>query len=275
MTNATSAAATAPGASDLTALCATLAAAFSLPASEAPRLAEALKQAPRPSVIWLSMQECTGCAEALTRSYMPALEDLIFDFISLDYQHTLQAASGEAAELAREHAMQEHYGRYLWWWTVPYRLGIPAIRPSPVSAICNSSKKSPKERQPYCAWAHAQPMAACRPNSQSDRCGCYRRPRKGQAGYQHPRLSTNSRGHHWRDCLLSSVRHRAGTGQSRAAESLLRRIYPSTLLPAPILRTGPVRREFRRRGSAQGLVPLQARLKGPSTYNACSTLKWN
>jgi hydrogenase small subunit len=41
------------------------------------------------------------------------VESLIFDAISLDYHHTLQAAAGSAAEEAREHAMKEFYGKYL------------------------------------------------------------------------------------------------------------------------------------------------------------------
>ena len=27
--------------------------------------------------------------------------------------------------------------------------------------------------------------------------------------------------------------------------------------------------------NAQGLLPLQGRLQGPTTYNACSTVRWN
>jgi hydrogenase small subunit len=33
--------------------------------------------------------------------------------------------------------------------------------------------------------------------------------------------------------------------------------------------------EHRRRGRAQGLLPLQGGLQGPTTYNACSTVRWN
>ncbi len=93
--------------------CAATAAALALPPSQASAIAAALGQAKRPSVIWLSFQECTGCTESLSRSHSPTLEGLIFDFISLDYHHTLQAASGEAAEAARESAMREFYGDYL------------------------------------------------------------------------------------------------------------------------------------------------------------------
>lgn len=93
--------------------CASMASLMALPPSMAAEIADKLYQARRPSVIYLSFQECTGCLETLTRSHSPALESLIFSGISLDYQHTLQAASGSAAEEARERAMKENYGKYL------------------------------------------------------------------------------------------------------------------------------------------------------------------
>jgi len=93
--------------------CATTASLMALPPSMIPRIAKALETARRPSVIWLSFQECTGCTESLTRSHAPTVEGLIFDAISLDYHHTLQAAAGEGAEAAREEAMKENHGAYI------------------------------------------------------------------------------------------------------------------------------------------------------------------
>jgi len=93
--------------------CAATASLMALPPSAGKLIAAALEQVRRPSVIWLSFQECTGCTESLTRSHAPSIESLIFDVISLDYNHTLQAASGEAAEAAREAAMEENKGKYL------------------------------------------------------------------------------------------------------------------------------------------------------------------
>jgi len=93
--------------------CATTASLMALPPSMVPAIAAALEQARRPSVIWLSFQECTGCTESLTRSHSPTVEGLILGQISLDYHHTLQAAAGSAAEHAREAAMKENYGKYL------------------------------------------------------------------------------------------------------------------------------------------------------------------
>ncbi|MFC1674075.1 hydrogenase small subunit, partial [Pseudomonadota bacterium] len=93
--------------------CAGLTSLMALPPSMIPRVAHALETAPRPSVIWLSFQECTGCTESITRSHSPTIEELIFNAVSLDYHHTLQAAAGHQAEAAREQAMKDQWGKYI------------------------------------------------------------------------------------------------------------------------------------------------------------------
>ncbi|MGD8576470.1 MAG: hydrogenase small subunit [Thiohalophilus sp.] len=93
--------------------CAATASMLALSPNMAGAIADALGKARRPSVIWLSFQECTGCTESLTRSHSPSIENLILNAISLDYHHTLQAASGTAAEQAREQAMHDNEGKYL------------------------------------------------------------------------------------------------------------------------------------------------------------------
>ncbi len=79
--------------------CTATASAMALPPWMGPAMAEQLRNAPRPSVVYLSFQECTGCLETLTRSFVPTIESLIFDTISLDYNDTLMVASGEAADV--------------------------------------------------------------------------------------------------------------------------------------------------------------------------------
>ena len=86
---------------------------MALPPAMIPKVAAALENAKRPSVIWLPFQECTGCTESLTRSHAPSLEGLIFDTISLDYQETIMAAAGHQAEEALAEAMQLNMGKYL------------------------------------------------------------------------------------------------------------------------------------------------------------------
>jgi len=67
----------------------------------------------RPSVIWLHMQDCTGCSETLLRTSAPDVADLILNVISLDYHETLMAASGKQAEAALKQAMEENAGKYV------------------------------------------------------------------------------------------------------------------------------------------------------------------
>lgn len=93
--------------------CASLASLFALPANAADELVTRLQATRRQPVIWLSCQECTGCTESLTRSAAPSLESLLFNFISLDYHHTLMAAAGTAAEAARRQTLEQDHGRFL------------------------------------------------------------------------------------------------------------------------------------------------------------------
>jgi hydrogenase small subunit len=67
----------------------------------------------RPSVIWLHMQECTGCTETLLRPVAPDLATLLFDVISLDYHETVMAAAGSDAEAALRDAMKENDGKFV------------------------------------------------------------------------------------------------------------------------------------------------------------------
>ena len=90
-----------------------LASLMALPPTASRLMAEALANAPRQPVIWLSFQECTGCTESLTRSFSPSLEDMIFDLISLDYHETLMAAAGHQAEEAMEASRQANKGKYV------------------------------------------------------------------------------------------------------------------------------------------------------------------
>lgn len=86
---------------------------LALPPSLASVMAENLAKAKRQSVIWLSFQECTGCLETLLRSSAPTIDALIFDFISLDYQESLMASAGAAAERTLRQAVAANQGEYL------------------------------------------------------------------------------------------------------------------------------------------------------------------
>jgi hydrogenase small subunit len=93
--------------------CSIAAAAVGLPASAGLKMAQAVQEGRRPSVIWLHFQECTGCTESLLRTTHPGIDELILDLISLDYHETLLAPSGFAAEEARRMAMDENDGQFI------------------------------------------------------------------------------------------------------------------------------------------------------------------
>src|SRR3954462_11753433 len=76
-------------------------------------VAAELGKARRPSVIWLHMQECTGCTETLLRTSQPDLADLILNVISLDYHETVMAAAGAAAPAALRDAMNANDGKFI------------------------------------------------------------------------------------------------------------------------------------------------------------------
>jgi hydrogenase small subunit len=84
-----------------------------LGASAGARMARALAAVKRPSVIWIQLQECTGCVESVLRTSSPTIGDLVLDTVSLDYSHTLMAAAGRQAEEALHAAMRENAGKYL------------------------------------------------------------------------------------------------------------------------------------------------------------------
>lgn len=124
--------------------CAATASSLALSGEAARAFAQALGSAPRPSVIWLSFQQCTGCSESLLRSSSRPLtllgtptvssgtvEGLILDAISLDYHESLQVGAGHQAEAALQAAMLQNNGRYVlivdgsiptadkeWWMTI-------------------------------------------------------------------------------------------------------------------------------------------------------------
>ena len=85
---------------DFVRLCTLAAASIGLGPLAAQRFLEAAARGLKPSVIWLQFQECTGCTESLLRTAHPAVDDLIFDLISLDYHETLFASAGHQAHAA-------------------------------------------------------------------------------------------------------------------------------------------------------------------------------
>ncbi len=98
---------------DFLAFCGQIATVLGLGSLAAPKVAAALQAQRRPTVIWLQLQECTGCVESVLRTAEPTIGDLVLDLVSLDYQHTLMAGAGHAVEEALTQSMSRNSGQYI------------------------------------------------------------------------------------------------------------------------------------------------------------------
>ena len=98
---------------DFLKFCTAATAAMGLDATMVPRVVAAMETKPRIPVIWLHGLECTCCSESFIRSSHPVAQDIVLNMISLDYDDTLQAAAGFQVEEIRKRIIKEHPGQYI------------------------------------------------------------------------------------------------------------------------------------------------------------------
>ncbi|MDR1529228.1 MAG: hydrogenase small subunit [Burkholderiales bacterium] len=93
--------------------CSLTAASLGLSEVGAQEIAQALQTKERVPVIWLHGLECTCCTEAFIRSSHPLAKDVVLSMISLDYDDTIMAAAGHQAEEHLERTIEKYKGRYI------------------------------------------------------------------------------------------------------------------------------------------------------------------
>ena len=93
--------------------CTTTAASLGLAPTMVPQLVAAMEKKPRLPIIWLHGLECTCCSESFIRSSHPIAQDVILNLVSLDYDDTIQVAAGFQVEEARKKTMKEFKGNYI------------------------------------------------------------------------------------------------------------------------------------------------------------------
>ena len=256
--------------------CATTASMMALPPGMAPAIAAALEKARRPSVIWLSFQECTGCTESLTRSASPSVETLILDLISLDYHHTLQAASGDAAEKAREQAMHDNDGNYLLIVDGSIPMKDPAF--STIAGIDNLTMlKDTAKGAPAvvavgtCAAYGGLPGANPNPTGAVAVSEIVKdKPVMNVPGCPPiPAVITGVLAHF---LTLGKLPELDAVGRPKAfyGETIHDRCYRR-----PFYDKGLFAKTFDDEGARKGWCLFELGCKGPIAYNACATTKWN
>ena len=93
--------------------CSLTAASLGLGPTVASKIAYALDTKPRVPVIWLHGLECTCCSESFIRSAHPLAKDVVLSMISLDYDDTIMAASGHQAEAILAETREKYKGKYI------------------------------------------------------------------------------------------------------------------------------------------------------------------
>jgi hydrogenase small subunit len=257
--------------------CTATASAMALPPWMGVAMAEQLRQAPRPSVIYLSFQECTGCFESLTCSFSPTIESLMFDVISLDYDDTLMAAAGTQAESALAAAMKANFGHYVLvvdgavptgggggYCTAGGRSAAEILREAAAGAaaiICvgtcssfggiQAASPNPTGAWPVSAIVTGTPIinvSGCPPI---------------------PEVITGT--------LLQFV----STGKLPDLDAHLRPkvFFGNTIhdrcYRRPFYDEGKFAKTFDDHGARSGWCLYELGCKGPTTYNACASVKWN
>ncbi len=250
---------------------------MALPPTAVAALAEGLAAARRQSIIWLSFQECTGCTESFTRSFSPTLESLIFDLISLDYHHTLQAASGVAAEQARRAAMAENKGKYV----VVVDGAVPVADGGVYSTIAGVSNLDMlRETVGDCAAVVAVGTCAAFggiPKASPNPTGAVAiselvtdKPVINIPGC--PPIAEAMTGTLAYLVSFGAPPELDGNGRPKAfyGETIHDRCYRR-----PFYERGLFADAFDDEGARAGYCLYKVGCKGPITYNSCATLKWN
>src|SRR5450755_742157 len=257
--------------------CTAMASVLALPPLAGRAMAQQLRAARRPSVIYLSFQECTGCLESLTRSFSPSIENLIFDVISLDYDDTLMAAAGGQAEAARDKAMKDNYGKYVLvidgsvptgangaYCTSGGRSAVDILREAAKGAAaivcvgtCSAFGGIPfADPNPTDAW----PVTAIVPDKPIiNVSGCPPIP----------------------EVITGTLLQFVTTGrvpdldEHRRPKVFFGNTIHDRCYRRPFYDEGKFAKSFDDEGARNGWCLYELGCKGPTTYNACATIKWN
>ncbi len=261
--------------------CASLATLMAMPPTMAAEMAEKLAKVRRQSVIWLPFQECTGCTESITRSHSPTLESLIFNAISLDYQMTIMAPAGEAAERSLDQAMQENDGKYLVIVDGSIPLGNPGYGTHGGHSFVDHLQRAAKGAAAIIAVgtcasfggipkANPNPTGAVSVGYLMDQGKIARKPLINISGC--PPIPVVMTGVIAQILTLGTIPELDQHGRPKVffGDTIHDRCYRR-----PFYDQGKFAKSFDDEGARNGWCLYELGCKGPTTYNACATAKWD
>mgnify|MGYP001331287569 CR=1 FL=1 len=240
-------------------------------------VAQALTNKARLPVIWLELQDCAGCSEALTRSQSPTLGDLVLSKITVEYHETLSAAAGFQVEEAKQAAMEKYAGQYVLvvegsislkddgvYCTIGGKSSLALLEEAAAGAAAIIATGN-------CATFGGLPKANPNPTGAVSVMDVI----KGKPIVNIPGCPAIP------EVFTGTLAHFLVFGSLPELDHLLRPkvFYGNTVhdrcLRRPFYEAGKFASSFDDEGAREGWCLYKLGCKGPTTYNACASMKWS
>jgi hydrogenase small subunit len=234
--------------------CSLTATSLGLGPAFAPQIAHAMETKPRTPVLWLHGLECTCCSESFIRSAHPLAKDVVLSMLSLDYDDTLMAAAGHQAEAALAEIRKKYKGNY-----ILAVEGNPPLNEDGMYCIHGGRpfvevlKETAADAKAIISWG------ACA----SWGCVQAAKPNPTQATPVHKVIT---------DKPIIKVPELDCQGRPKMFYS--QRIHDKCYR-RPHFDAGQFVENWDDDGARRGYCLYKMGCKGPTTYNACSTTRWN
>ncbi|MCL5979142.1 hydrogenase small subunit [Acidithiobacillus sulfuriphilus] len=257
--------------------CSLTAAALGLGPDYVGQIAYAMETKPRIPVLWMHGLECTCCSESFIRSGHPLAKDVILKMISLDYDDTLMASAGYQAEAILDEIPRKYPGEY-----ILAVEGNPPLNEDGMYCIVGGKpfveklKSVAANAKAVIAWgacaswgcvqaAHPNPTAATpidkvitdKPIIKVPGCPPIAEVMTGVITY-----------------MLTFGRVPELDGRGRPLMFYSQRIHDKCYR-RPHFDAGEYVESWDDQGAREGYCLYKMGCKGPTTYNACSTVRWN
>lgn len=240
-------------------------------------VAKALESKPRLPVIWLELQDCAGCSEALTRSQSPTLTNLVLNTITVEYHETLSAAAGFQVEEAKQAAMKKYAGQYI-------LVVEGSVSPKDDGIYCTIGGKSSVDILKEAAAGAAAIIATgnCSAFGGLPRANPNPTGAVGVAEIIKDKPVVNISGcPAIPEVFTGTLAHFLVFGSLPELDHLHRpkTFYGVTIhdrcLRRPFYEAGKFAETFDDEGARKGYCLYKLGCKGPTTYNSCATMKWS
>ncbi len=257
--------------------CTLTAASMGLGEAHAATIAHAMETKPRIPVLWLHGLECTCCSESFIRSAHPLVRDVVLSMISLDYNDTLMAAAGHQAEAILDEIREEYKGNY-----IAAVEGNPPLNEDGMYCISGGRPFVEKLKE-VCGDAKAViSWGSCA----SWGCVQAARPNPTQATPVH-KVITDKPVIKVPGCppiaevmtgvityIVTFDRLPTLDAQGRPLMFYSQRVHDKCYR-RPHFNAGQFAETFDDEGARKGYCLYKVGCRGPTTYNACSTVRWN